>query len=451
MEQSEILIRILLSIVFGAILGLETETRQIESKGEKKALEEESKRLGGIRTYTIISLTGGLAGIFFYEGFEILTYSLLFAVILFLLAAYILNVQLRQAFGLTTEIAVIITFLLGFLVTSNIVVIAIPLVVLVLLAFFLSQKRGIGTFLHKIEHKELIDIVKFGLISAVILPILPNQNYYVYNLIKLFNEDALAKVSNDIKNLLLLNPFGMWLIVVLISGFSLTGFLLGKFIDQKKAFVFTGFFGGFVSSTAITISLATKSKQISQKAQSSTLAGSAVIANAVSFISVSILILVANDRLFEKIFPGVSLMLVVGVITGMLIILTEKKSKIIPSEIKIDNETFSIIPAIKFVGVVIIIKVLIQVSQIIDFESILYLTSSLSGMLGLDAPSIAVADLQKQNLISLTTATNAFLLANTVNFIAKGLYGLILGSKDYAFKLGLGLFITFLASLVIII
>lgn len=449
MEQSEILLRILLSIVFGAILGLETETREIEVKGQKKAKEDETGRLGGIRTYTIISLTGGLAGIFFYQGYEILTYTLLSAVILFLLAAYILNVQLRHAFGLTTEIAVIITFLLGFLVTSNIVAIAIPLVVLVLLAFFLSQKRGLGKFIQKIEHQELIDIAKFGLISAVILPLLPDKNFYVSDLIKLLNENALDKVSSDIKNLLLINPFQMWLIVVLISGFSLLGFLLGKFLGQKKAFLFTGFFGGLVSSTATTISLATKSK-LRHRVSASTLAGAAVIANAVSFASVSILILVANEKFFEELFLAILLMLLTGILTGFGLIISDFKSSK-NEKVEIENETFSVGPALKFVALVIIIKVLIQISQIIEIDSIFFITSALAGMIGLDAPAVAVADLQRQNLVSIETATIAFVLANTVNFIAKGFYGYIIGSKDFAIKLSFGLFVTFLASLTIFV
>src|SRR5258708_2368476 len=172
MTQTDLFIKILLTILFGAILGLETETRSRELDGEKHVKQQEKSRIGGVRTYTVLALFGGVAGILFTLGQFVIVYILFVAVILLIIAAYVLNVQIKHAFGLTTEIAVIITFTLGFLTTASLIPLWLILVILVLLTFFLSQKRGIGRLISKIQHKEVIDVIKFAMVAVVILPVL---------------------------------------------------------------------------------------------------------------------------------------------------------------------------------------------------------------------------------------------------------------------------------------
>ncbi|MDQ7021241.1 MAG: hypothetical protein Q9M91_05415 [Candidatus Dojkabacteria bacterium] len=97
MAQTEILIRIILTIIFGAILGLESETREIANKGKIKAIKDEKSRLGGLRTYSVLSLFGGIAGLFYIKEIEILSYIMFTSVMVLIISAYIMNVQLKQA------------------------------------------------------------------------------------------------------------------------------------------------------------------------------------------------------------------------------------------------------------------------------------------------------------------------------------------------------------------
>ena len=110
MFTENILIRLIITIAFGAILGIESETREVATQGRAQKEKTEPQRLGGVRTYSVLAMIGGIAGIFYLSEALPLVYMIFGAVILLVLAAYILNVQIKKAFGLTTELAILITF-----------------------------------------------------------------------------------------------------------------------------------------------------------------------------------------------------------------------------------------------------------------------------------------------------------------------------------------------------
>ncbi len=440
MPQPDIIVRILLTIVFGAILGLETETREIEKKGKEAAIKDEKSRIGGFRTYSILSLFGGIAGLFYAEGFYPIVYILFLSVILLILAAYILNVQLKKAFGLTTEIAIIITFTIGFLTTSSIVPLEIVLSILILLAFFLSQKRGIGTLIEKFEHKEIIDVIRFSLVALVVLPILPNRNIYLQ---ELFNFLGASQINLDgFKDFVLINPFQTWMVVVIVSGINLLGYFLSKIIGKGRGLFLTGVFSGLISSTSATISLAEKSKHDQNKNNVKLLVGSALISNATSFILILFLLLIGSQKLFAGLFSILILMMIAGFAIGILFIISAKSDKS-QKDFEVKYEPFSIGPAIKFVLLILLIKLVIQFMQLMHADpSLLILITALSGFTGIDAPVIALAGLVETSTITLEVGIAAFLLTNAINFLAKVIYGYTLGTYSFARKLLIGLVIT---------
>lgn len=448
MAETELILRIFLALIFGSVLGLESETRVVEIKGKNRAFEDEFQRLGGIRTYSVISLIGGIAGLLFTNGENTLVYLIFLSVILLIVAAYVLNVEFKHAFGLTTEIAIIITFLLGFLTTSDLVDLSVIIVILVLLTFFLSHKRGISLLVNKIRHKELIDIVKFGLIALVILPILPNESYTFLQLLEYLDISRL-NVSAEVQNFVLINPFNIWLIVVLISGLNLAGYMLSKFIGTKGSIISTGILGGLISSTSTIIALANQTKKRNDYELSITNAGAAIIANAISFFQIALLILVSNDLLFQRAIPALVGMLIVGFGVGSIVIISLAHAK--TSSFEIEYEAFSIIPALKFVSLIVVLKILIQFAALSSVDEVFTLVSALSGVTGIDATTIAIADLNKSATITLETALGAFMLANVVNFIAKAFYSFAFGSKEFAYTVATGLLITLIGSLVVFI
>ncbi|MEP7103102.1 MAG: DUF4010 domain-containing protein [Candidatus Dojkabacteria bacterium] len=444
MIELNIFTKILLSVLFGAILGLETETREIEENGVEKAEKEEKSRIGGFRTYTLISLMGGIAGILFVNHLEILSFFLILALAGFLLIAYFMNVKLKEAFGITTEIAVIITFVLGFLTTSSIIKLEVVLVILVLMAFFLSQKRGFGKFIKKIQHREVIDVFSFGLIALVILPVFPD---HVFTLGDFFSLIGVTNIgSTALQNFSLGNPFQIWVIVVIISGINLLGYILSRLTGEKLGLFFTSIFSGFISSTSGIISFASKSKET--KKEDILLSGAAIVSNAVSFVVVTTLLLIINKDLFIAAFPVTLVVLIFGFVTGSLLIFLYGGGS--SKSITVEYQAFSVVPALKFVSIIVVLSLVVQAMQLININTgFVIIVTALSGVIGVDAPTIAIAGLLTNGVIDVNTALIAFLLTNFVNFVAKSIYAYTIGTRKYAKYLTLGLMGSALAGLVI--
>ena len=446
MQETDLFIKLIMSVVFGAILGLETDTREIENKGEEKADKDEVQRLGGFRTYTLISLFGGIAGMFHILGAEIIAYLLFATIVAFLLSAYYLNVKLKKAFGLTTEIAIVITFALGFLTTSGLVRFEILMGILVLMAFFLSQKRGIGKFIKKIQHKELIDIIKFGLVSLLLLPILPNHSFILNDISNLLGRGDLSNES--LGNFYLINPFEIWLIVVIISGISLLAYYFSRVLGTKRGILVTSILGGFFSSTSTLISFANKSKTSANQALSKRYAGGAVLSNGISYILAGILFAIMNFNLFKNVLSILFLMLITGVFYGFRFINVRNNDTKKDIDHEVIYEPFSLLPALKFVTLIVCITLLIQFMQLLKInESLIILFTAISGITGIDAPIIAISNLNNSANITLQVALITFILTNTINLVAKSIYSKFLGDKTFFIYTSIGLALTAIISL----
>lgn len=437
-SQGELFIEILLTILFGAILGLETETREIEQSGKTNATKNEKSRIGGVRTYTVISLFGGIAGLFFVLNQLTLVYILFIAIIGLILAAYIMNVQIKHAFGLTTEIAILIAFILGFLTTSRLVPIWLILVILVMLAFFLSQKRGINSLIKKIEHKEVIDVVKFCLVAVVILPVLPDANI---KLVEFTNLLGIELENSNLGNITLLNPFNTWMIVVLVSGINLFGYFLTRIIGARRGLLLTAAISGFISSTSAIISFAAKSKNKENKKNVMSLVGAGMVANSFSFITIGILMLVNDKEFFAKGIWTFLIMFIVGMLIGVYYLYKNRSAA--KQDMIIKYEPFSVLPALKFVLIIIGITLIIQVLQLFQVNQFLVLAvTALTGFTGMDAATIAYSTLAREGTITLQIGIISLVLANFINFIAKIIYAFIGGSSEYAKRLAFGLILT---------
>ena len=105
----------------------------------------------------------------------------------------------------------------------------------------MTLKDPLHSFAHRVSREDIVATLKFALISAVILPILPKTAY---------GPPGLEVIS----------PYKIWLFVCFISGISFIGYVLIKWIGPGKGIGLTGLFGGLASSTALTLSLSGRSK-----------------------------------------------------------------------------------------------------------------------------------------------------------------------------------------------
>ena len=190
--------------------------------------------VGGIRTYPLIAAFGTLSGWLAIEhGGWIIAAGLIALAALLVVSNFMLARSGDTDSGQTSEVAALLLYGIGAYVVFGDKAVAVVLGGAI--AVLLHYKDMLHSFAAKIGARDVTAIMQFVLITLVILPVLPNQAYGPYAV---------------------LNPFQIWLMVVLIVGISLIGYVAYKFFGAQRGAVLGGLLGGLISSTATTVSFA---------------------------------------------------------------------------------------------------------------------------------------------------------------------------------------------------
>lgn len=192
--------------------------------------------------------------------------------------------------GLTTEVAALLMYLIDVWLAAGPA--TFPVVLGGGLAVLLHLKPEMHRFTARIGEEDFRAIMQFVLITLVILPVLPNQGYGPEGV---------------------WNPFKIWLLVVLIVGLSLAGYIAYKFLGETAGVLLAGVLGGLVSSTATTFSFARRARGAPE-----TVAASALVINLAStvvFVRVLLILAAAAPVLLAAAWqPFVILMAVQAVV-----------------------------------------------------------------------------------------------------------------------------------------
>lgn len=211
------------SLAIGLLIGLERE----RSPGSR----------AGLRTFALVALFGTLAAMLSEKATPWLLLGGLLIVGLMMVAAYSRVKDDSADPGTTTIAAILVCYGLGASVWYGNGTLAIMLAIITtVLLYFKTELHGIT---EKLSRRDLISMLQFGVLTFIILPILPDKNMGPYEA---------------------LNPYQIWLMVVLISGVSLVGYVALQLIGQRHGAVL-GLFGGLVSSTATTLVYARRSME----------------------------------------------------------------------------------------------------------------------------------------------------------------------------------------------
>ena len=252
--------------------------------------------IAGLRTFPLITLLGTLAAAL--DASSRAQGWIIAAGFLGIVAVVsVTNIhRLRQTaadFGMTTEVAILVMYTVGaYLVTGERVVgVAAGAIVAVLLQFK-PELHGIAT---RLGDQDLRAIMTFVLITCVVLPVLPNTTY-----------DVIAPLN-------VLNPFEIWMMVVLMVGISLSGYLIYTFFGRSAGILLGGILGGAISSTATTLSYAKRTR--TDRGSSRMAALVIVIASTVAFGRVLIEILMVAPQQF----PYLATPIAVTMGAGMLV------------------------------------------------------------------------------------------------------------------------------------
>lgn len=196
--------------------------------------ERAKSGLAGVRTFPLITMLGAICGMLALTlGAWVLAAGFLALAAIIVVGRVALMRRRTADLGLTTEVAILLMFGVGAtLVSGNeVVAIAVGGAVAVLLQF----KGPMHGFAARLGDEDLKAIMKFALLSLVILPVLPDQPYGPYAV---------------------WNPRQIWWMVVLIVGINLGGYIAYKFFGEKSGLALGGILGGLISTTATTVSYA---------------------------------------------------------------------------------------------------------------------------------------------------------------------------------------------------
>jgi uncharacterized membrane protein (DUF4010 family) len=251
------------SLAIGLLIGLERE----RSPGSR----------AGLRTFALVALFGTLAAMLSEKATPWLLLGGLLIVGLMMVAAYSRVRDDSADPGTTTIAAILVCYGLGAAVWYGNSTLAIMLAIITtVLLYFKTELHGIT---EKLSRRDLISMLQFGVLTFIILPILPDHNYGPYEA---------------------LNPHQIWLMVVLISGVSLAGYVAMQLIGERHGAVL-GLFGGLVSSTATTLVYARRSVENEDFTHLSVVV--ILIANLTVLLRLSIISAVASPAILPQLLP----------------------------------------------------------------------------------------------------------------------------------------------------
>lgn len=403
----------IISLLLGALIGFERSVTTV-----RKA-ENGDDIIGGVRTYSLISLFGCISSFIdknFNPGFLLVSMIItgLFAITVYGITFYKHNER-----GLTTEVSLLVCYSTGVLASRELYILSASIAVIVVLVLYLKEYMDHLT--GKITREDMLAIIKFAVITFVVLPLFDPS--FSLSLGKLASGLPIYAKYPEMQSLVLVNPHNVWLMVVLISGIGFTGYMLIKILGSRKGIGLTGFLGGLVSSTATTLTFARRS--ISDNNLSLSFSLAVLLACSTMFPRVLLEIAVVNNRLLPSLTKTLGTMAAAGFISCFILWKMTGKKK--TDDVPLSNP-FNIMPAIKFGLLYALIVLITRFISITAGDGGVYVVSILSGMTDVDAITLTMGNLSKNDPGKLHQAAIAITLAVFSNTILKCLMAYLIGS-----------------------
>ncbi len=399
MSDLDLFYRFATALAIGFLLGLQRE----HAAGQPR----EASFFAGVRTFPLLALIGCGGALLATESGS--AWPLGAAIVLaggLILVAYA-GTSAKGHHGITTEAAAILTVVIGALCYYGQTGIAVAVGVVVMA--LLSLKGELHGLAGKVTREDLIATLKFGVITAIILPVLPNE--------------GLGPPPFDV-----LKPYKIWLMVVLISGLGFLGYLLIKVVGARRGIGITGFLGGLVSSTAVTLTFAERSRREPELAR--VFAVAVTVAWTTMFARVIVEVAVVNRALLSHVWIPMAAAGAAGLGWALFLFLRQRGGEEEAMEFK---NPFELGPALTFgllYGVILLVS---RLAQTWLGDGGVYASAVLAGLTDVDAITLSMAELsQPGGGLDLDVASRAVTLAAMSNTVVKG--GLILTSGGAALK-----------------
>jgi uncharacterized membrane protein (DUF4010 family) len=349
----------------------------------------------GIRTFPLITTLGFVAGLIADSFGGWVVAAGLLAVTVLLLTSNMALLRKAEApdIGVTTEAAALVMYGVGTLLALGYM--APGMVIGGVVAVLLHSKEPLHDLTDRIGEADIEALIRLTIIALVILPVLPDRDFGPFEV---------------------LNAFEIWLMVVLIVGISLAGYVAFKLFGSRAGSVAAGILGGLISSTATSVSYARRT--VTDPTKSSGAALVIILASTVVFGRVLVELAVVAPELFPTVAPPiVAMMMVMVLISGAFLIRAKDGEQ---HEMEEQEPPSDIRAAIGFGALYAAVLLAVAFAREFLGPSGLYVVAGISGLTDIDAITLSTAQLMKSGGLDPSTGWRVVQVGALANLIFKG-------------------------------
>lgn len=397
MDPSDILFRLAAALSIGLLVGIE--------RGWRSRDAAEETRVAGLRTFTLIGLYGGVSALLgeAFGGFAFAALALVFAIAWLVFKLWDLVVEGDPS--ITGLVAGLIVFALGALAVVGPTEPA--LAAGVALTAVLAFKKGLHAWLQTLSWPELRAALLILAASLVVLPLLPDRAFGPFNAF---------------------NPRELWILTIVLAGLSFTGHVGVRLFGARKGLMAAGLAGAMVSSTAVTVDMARRSR--SGAAGAGLAAAVAAAANAVMFARILALLALFGPAALPLAGPALGAASAAGALFAALYWIGAGQARAGDGE---GAPPVDLKFVLQVAALLAVITIAARVSSGLFGEAALIPTAVIAGFADVDAVTLAVAGLARDGL-SPAIAGLAALGAAIAASVSKAALGAGFGARGFAVR-----------------
>jgi uncharacterized membrane protein (DUF4010 family) len=395
----------LLALAVALGIGLLIGTERERSKGSGKA-----RHAAGIRTFSIAALLGAISMLM--GGVTLLAIALLLTGAL----AVVAYLRTRtQDPGLTTEIALLLTCLLGGMATQDMLLASGTGVALTVL---LAGRQRIHQFVRTVlSERELHDIILFAAAALIVLPLAPDRYMGPFDAI---------------------NPHAVARLIVLVMGVSALGYVATRLLGPRYGLPLAGFAGGFISSTAVIFSMGLLTKR--QPDQTTPAVAGAVLSSIATIIQLALIIMLIQPSLLTLLTQPLALGGAAAIFYALIFLFITRKAPVLIEEHHADmGRAIELKTALGFALVISAVLTLSAALHSWLGSNGIMLGALVSGLADAHATAASAASLAATQKITDSAAVWPILTGLTTNSLMKAIVAFKAGGTSYAMRILPGL------------
>jgi len=390
MSISPDLIHLIITMVLSFLVGLELKTY-------RQQFHPNSDRFffGTARTYTFV----GILGYLFYriDTVHLSAYLVVLTALSLLYALLYFHKLKENKASILPYVIMLCVYAFGPM--TQLFPLWMPALLFVMIVFILNARQSLQHFSHDINMHEFETLGKMVLLSAVILPLLPDSKVIPY---------------------LPISPFKIWLAVVVISAISYGGYLVQKYLFPNKGYFLTGIFGGTYSSTATTVVLARKAK----KGGDNPVIDAAIIAaTSMMYLRLIVVAMVFNLGVARSLFLPFLTMAAIGMLIALFYMKQEDQREATPDFV--DKNPLELGTAFIFAALFVIMMVVTHFVTVHYGKSGLEILSFAVGFTDIDPFILSL--LTGKYTVTHMQIISAIMIAAGSNNLLKAVYALWFG------------------------